>query len=126
MQAILTKLSPLSNNQPWGFILYTVLVLIFITMLLQKNAGLGITMLLSGVMLICVIDQVAPTSGSTAGYGSGSSENYFLPFMLRVAMFAIPLMVAGMTKSEKSRPFAILAFVIGVVYWLIRWTQIPK
>ncbi|HVO41074.1 MAG TPA: hypothetical protein VMT34_00550 [Aggregatilineales bacterium] len=120
MSQFLNKLSPLSDF-PWGIVLYTILILMLITLFLQKNAGLDITLLISSVILLSIVDHVATTSGS-----GDYSGNFFAPFMVRVAMFVFPLVTAGLTKAEKSRPTAILAFVVALGYWILRYTQMPK
>jgi hypothetical protein len=122
MSQILHRLAPLNGiDDPWGIVLYIIAVLCFISLMLQKNGGLGITLLLSGGILAAVIDHVATTSGNGAYNG-----DYFAPVLVRVAIFALPMLAAGLTKQEKSRPTAVIAVILGIVYWILRWTQIPK
>jgi hypothetical protein len=122
ISTILSRLSPTNPvDFPFGFVLYTIIILAIVNLFLQKNAGLLLTLLISAVILAAIVDHVA-TTNSLGGY----SGDYFAPLMVRVSMFVFPLISAGITKQEKSRPFAIVGAVIALSYWIIRYTQIPK
>ncbi len=122
---ILSRLGP--NFQPpyigYAFLpsalaLYAMFFLALITQSMQKTSTLTITMLMTTVMMATLIDKVAVgVPGGLPATGTAS-----LPvFILRAPMFTFPLIVAGMTKSPKSRLPAILGGLIGGAYLFLRW-----
>jgi hypothetical protein len=107
----------------WGIWIYLIMALVFITLMLQdetkqKEVHLQITILLSIVLLACLIDKV--------GVGTGR-RNYPIDrkqieaFFLRVPMFVFPIVIAGMTRTGKSRGWGIVAGILGGIYLFARW-----
>jgi len=104
-------------------ICYLIALLAFIALLMQKNAPLRDTIMLSSIIFMCLIDKITATSTlvnqvNISGFTHG---NPFGLFLIRTGMFAIPMIVAGSTKSEKSRPILIFAGLLGGVYLFARW-----
>ena len=111
---ILAKLSP-ANDVPWGFMIYTVIILCLITLFMQKeNSPFLITLLLAGAVMAGLMEQIGVFT-----------PNNFGAFMLRTVMLTFPLVVAGMTKTPKSRGFAIGAAIMGGIFLFARWATLP-
>jgi hypothetical protein len=90
---------------------------------MQKNASTRDTVMLSSIIFMCLIDKITATSTlrdqvNITGFTRG---NPFGLFLIRTGMFAIPMIVAGSTKTEKSRPILIFAGLIGGAYLFMRW-----
>src|SRR4051794_26190672 len=111
-----------SDALPWGYIIYTMMFLYVVTLFLQKKSNLTITLLMGAALLCALLDKVA------IGQISGFQKGQFGAFFIRIIMFTVPLVVAGMTKWGKSRGPGILAGIIGAVYLLGRWyvDQMPR
>jgi hypothetical protein len=112
---ILSKLNPM-NNIPWGFMIYIVIILCIITLFMQKeNSPFLISLMLAGAILAGIMEQIAVFT-----------PNFFGAFILRIIMMVFPLVVAGMTKTPKSRGFAIGAALMGGLFLFARWATLPR
>jgi hypothetical protein len=114
MQNILGKLN-ITADFPWGYVLYFIIAMAVLTLLLQKQSNLTITILMAICIMAALIEkiQAIPTNDIWA-------------HMTRIAMFVMPLVVAGMTRTGRSRGPAILCGLTAAVYMLVRWAQMPK
>lgn len=106
-----------------AIVCYLIALLALIALMMQKNASLQITIMLSSIIMMCLIDKITATSTisnqtNITGFTHG---NPFGLFLIRTAMFAFPMIVAGQTKSEKSRPILIVAGLLGGAYLFARW-----
>lgn len=114
VSTILDKLNPMKDI-PWGFMIYIVIVLCLITLFMQKeNSPFLITLLLAGAVMAGLMEKI-----------SVFSPNNFGAFILRTVMLTFPLIVAGMTKTPKSRGFAIGAALMGGLFLFARWATLP-
>jgi hypothetical protein len=115
---ILSRLDPRADV-PWGFMIYIVIVLSLITLFMQKeNSPFLITLLLSGAIMASLIEKVQSLDRGWVISFQG--------FILRAVMLTFPLVVAGMTKTPKSRGFAIGAALMGGIYLFARWATNPR
>lgn len=110
MAGILAKLNVNSNEGISGYVIYFLIFLYLITLFLQKKSDFSITLLLAGAVMAALLDKIQAFRIDSFG-----------AFLMHVAMFAAPLIAGGMTKWERSRPPAIFAGVIGVLYFIARW-----
>jgi hypothetical protein len=122
LRQILDALSPLKPPEAIfaGIVLYFIGILVLIGMFMQKEGSTRDTMLLTAVLVVMLIDKIAATSqfrNQVAGFQQWS----FGLFIARTLMFTFPLVVAGSTKSEKSRPILIFAGLLGGAYLFARW-----
>jgi hypothetical protein len=70
-----------------------------------------LTVLLSaGALLMAIIDKL-----------SIFAPKEFGSMVLHAGMFIFPALIAGMTKDKKSRPPAILAALLGAIYFFLFW-----
>lgn len=101
------------NSPPgpvYNMMLYTLLVLNLIAFFMQTDRQL-ITTLLLGLTLILIaiakLNLIPPTN--------------LLLLVLTMGIPLIPFIVAAMTRAKNSRPIALLAGLLGVVYVGVYW-----
>jgi hypothetical protein len=107
----------------WDLALYWIFLLNVGLLLMSGSSALS-TLLIVTVIISTVIDKT-----HAFGYMIKSSydpiqfhEEIFIgTYLIRVAMFAAPLSIAGMTKNPKARGLGILAGISGGVYAFWRW-----
>jgi hypothetical protein len=106
-----------------AIVCYLIALLAFIALLMQKNATTRDTILLSSIIFMCLIDKITATStiSNQTNFVGFTKGNPFGLFLIRTGMFAIPMIVAGGTKTEKSRPVLILTGLLGGAYLFARW-----
>lgn len=114
-QGILQRLAPSYPSPIYGITLYIIIILSIITLFLQKKSNLQITILIAITVMCGLIDKI------NAWQTFNGANTQFVALMLRIVIFVVPLIVAGMTKWEKSRGPAILAGIIGGIYLFARW-----
>ncbi len=103
---ILDKLKP---TDIWGFAIYIVIVLCLITLFMQKeNSPFLITLLLAGGVMAALMEKIQVFALNNC-----------------VVMMVFPLIVVGMTKTPKSRGFALGAALIAGLYLFGRWATLP-
>jgi hypothetical protein len=102
---------------------YAIMLLMIIAMMQQKDGSLRDTLMIAAVILFCLIDKITATSNlrDTVNLSGFTRGNPFGTFLIRVGMFALPIVEAGSTKSPKSRPFLIFAGLLGAAYLFARW-----
>lgn len=101
--------------QPQGFfdyLLYAILLFTMITLFLQGEGALTITMMLAVVVIGIFIDKVGALPGHPCGV---------FTLLIRITYFVIPLITAGLTRVPKSRLWAILAALLGLGYTFALW-----
>ena len=114
VKQILARLQP---NDIWGWWLYIIVILVLLTLLMQKQGSplLG-TLMLAGSIMSALILKVS----------TFSAYNFFTSFIFTIVLWVFPLVVAGMTKSPKSRIPALLAAFLGAVFMFAKWATMPK
>ncbi|MCC7447266.1 MAG: hypothetical protein IT324_07625 [Anaerolineae bacterium] len=114
-QEVLKRLAPSYPTPIIGITLYVIMILAIITLFLQKKSNLQITIMIALTVMCALIEKI------DAWRSFAGADTQFVALMLRIVIFVLPLVCAGMTKWEKSRPPAILAGVIAGVYLFARW-----
>ena len=117
LQDVWTRLSPTYPNIFIGVTVYIMILCSIINMFLQKKPDIRISLLLTLVIILCLIDKVAV--GASGGFPLGSWT--LEVFLLRVPMFVAPLITAGMTKWDNSRMWGVIGGLIGGAYLFSRW-----
>ncbi len=112
---ILQKLAPSYPSMVIGITLYVIIILSIIALFLQKRSNVQITIMIAIAVMAALIDKI------DAWRSFAGADVQFVALMLRIVIFVLPLIVAGMTRSPKSRGPAILAGVIAGVYLFARW-----
>jgi hypothetical protein len=115
IQEVLRRLSYDYPSVTIGVGVYIICFFALITLFLQKKPDLRISLMMSSVILLALMDKVVVAPGGPI-YSTD-----ILAFFLRVPLFVFPLIVSGMTKWDRSRPFAFIGGVIGGVFLFLRW-----
>jgi hypothetical protein len=104
----------LGPNSGEGLIFNIFIYLIFfftlVTLLLQGDKAMLTVLLCAGALLMGLVDKL-----------SIFEPKEFGAMVLHAGMFIFPALVAGMTKDKKSRPPAVLAAILGAVYFFLFW-----
>jgi len=136
--SIVDILKPTPGHEMWDIVVY---VIFFIGLLglvfLGDEASMMDTLFISAAVFVAVLDKVyawgyilTPPGyeGVVAAGGTIPREvrveyhvTHLGTFVMRVLMFALPLVVVGQTKSSRVRGIALLITIIGVVYTAARW-----
>ena len=103
-----------------GWAIYFLAVLGLIGVFMQPEGSTRDTILLSCVLFSLLIDKIVATSNLRDTI-PGMTHNSFGVFMIRVADFVFPLLVAGSTKNDKARVPLIFAGLCGGAYLFTRW-----
>ncbi len=100
------------GNSPliWNILIYIVFIFTLITMLMQGDKALLTTVLSAVGMLCCLVAKLAIFDVHSFG-----------TLIVHSGMFLLPALVAGMTTSGKSRAPAVLASVVGAVFFFLFW-----
>lgn len=111
-QEIVARLSPRTNGVylVYDILLYIIFVLALIVMFMQSDKQLVPTILAGLVGALAVIAKL----------------NVFDPLafgalVINAGIFVFPIIVAGITKAKKSQPLAVIAGVLGGVYFFMFW-----
>ncbi len=127
LAAVLNALKPINF---WGWLLYIVIVMDLLTMFLQKKGTLMLTIFLSISILTAFINELGsnnPNIGSGGDvFSSMLKTGSFANWMIGILMFVFPLVVAGMTKTGRSRLPAILGGIFAMIYVFGRYATMPK
>ncbi len=110
-QQLISRLGPRTGIElVYDIFLYIIFFLALIVMFMQSDKQLVPTILAGLVGALAVIAKL----------------NVFLPkefgsLVVNAGIFVFPLITAGITKAKKSQPLAIIAGVLGGVYFFIFW-----
>jgi hypothetical protein len=129
INSLLAALAPSGSNFIWGILLYIVLIMDVLTMLLQRESNLMLTIFLAISILSAFLNELGLNANSSnLDIGSGffkqvmtTDGSSFANWMIGVIMVILPLVVVGMTSSPKSRFPGILAVIAAALYVFGRW-----
>lgn len=119
LQSFLSRLNPVQPDPLqtiYGFILYTILLLSLLFLFRQRVPNQAIQLMMAAQLVLIIIDKV----GVGTFPGAILKPRDIPTFFLRVAIFVIPLICSGMTRSPKSRPLGLMASGLAGVYLLVR------
>jgi hypothetical protein len=117
----------LTDEIHWDLALYGLFLLNLILLIMQTEGSALATGLLIIVLVSLIIDKTRAFGymiefDMTRYTREQFHEQIFIgTYLIRVAMFAVPLSIAGMTKNEKSRGPAVVAGIAGGAYMFTRW-----
>ncbi len=115
----------ITNEIHWDIALYWLFFINVVLLMIQPSGSSTVTILGVIVLMSIMIDKVKAFGYmmDTGPYTPDQChEQIFIgTYLIRVAMFAVPLSIAGMTKSPKSRGLAVVAGVSGGAYMFVRW-----
>lgn len=110
-QQIIQRLSPRTGVElVYDILLYIIFFLALIVMFMQSDKQLVPTVLAGLVGAMAVIAKL----------------NVFNPLafgalVINAGIFVFPIIIAGITKAKKSQPPAVIAGVLGGVYFFMFW-----
>ena len=111
LQEIIRLLGPSAGNGLiWNIFIYIIFVFTLITLLLQGDRALVSTIICASALLMGVVDKLVIFEPKEFG-----------TLALHAGMFLFPALVGGMTQDAKSRPPAIIASIVGAVYFFLFW-----
>jgi hypothetical protein len=111
LQNIVQLLGPnAGHGLIWNIFIYVIFFFTLITMLLQGDKALLTTIIAAGSLMLCIIAKLAIFPPREFG-----------SLVVNAGMFLLPGIVAGMTRDSKSRPPAIIATVVGAIYFFLFW-----
>lgn len=117
----------LTDQIQWDIALYVLFFLNLVLLIMQTEGSAFATLLLIIVLVAIIIDKTLAFGymidfDMTRYTRERFHEEIFIgTYLIRVAMFAVPLSIAGMTKNPKSRGPAVIAGVGGGAYMFVRW-----
>jgi hypothetical protein len=114
LQPLLRALN-ITTDFPWGYVLYFIIFMAVLTLMLQKQSNLTITIFMAICILAALIEKIQAVDKFS-----------IWAHLTRIVMFVMPLVSAGMTRTGRSRPPAIIAGVTAGIYMLLRWAMMPK
>ncbi len=128
-QQILRYIGPRRGGEIWDIaFVYPIFFFAMITLFMQGDKELFTTLIMATVLLLTVLSKLAPLGiFNTLGGPTGgdpliwSYPKGLIVFIIHCGIFALPIIVAGMTKAKKSRGPAILTGVLGGVYLFAFW-----
>ncbi|MFN8375980.1 MAG: hypothetical protein U0694_24295 [Anaerolineae bacterium] len=128
-QQILRYIGPRRGGEIWDIVfVYPIFFFGMITLFMQGDKEMLTTLIMATVLLLTVLSKLAPLGifNTLGGSGGGDPLIFSYPkgllvFIIHCGMFALPIIVAGMTKAKKSRGPAIITGVLGGVYLFAFW-----
>jgi len=117
----------LTDQIHWDLALYWIFLINAVLLIMQPEGSAFATLILIVVLMAAVLDKVFAfgylMEVDLARYTRQEChEKVFIgTYLLRVAMFAGPLSIAGSTKDGKVRAVAIVSGVSGGAYSFTRW-----
>jgi len=117
----------LAPQQVWDYGLYVIFVIQLIVLGLLFSGSLR-DVLMIGFTVMCLIadkayifgflDGGATTLEAAIAYHTIKSP---FTFGVRIAMFALPLVITTQTKIPKAKPALVLLAIVSVIYTVLRW-----
>jgi hypothetical protein len=123
-QQILSYIRPRPNAEIWDLVfVYPLFLVGILTLFLQGDKELRTTLIMALVLFLIVLSKLAPFGiFDTLGASLGSSTLIFgypsglLLLVIHCGIGLLPLIVAAMTKSKRSRLPALMMGLWGLVY----------
>lgn len=109
-QEIIRLLGPSQDRLIFDILLYITFFFTFITLVMQGDKSLVTTIISAAALLLGLIGKLRVFTPLDFG-----------TFIVNAGVFLLPALVAGMTPDAKSRGPAILAAIMGAVYFFAFW-----
>jgi hypothetical protein len=110
-QQIIARLAPRTGIElVYDIILYIIFILIVLVMFMQSDKQLVPTVLAGLVGAMAVIAKLDVFNSDAFG-----------SLVINAGIFVFPIIIAGITKAKKSQPLAVIAGVLGGVYFFMFW-----
>lgn len=110
-QQIISLLAPRSGIPLlFDILLYAIFFLLLIGLFLQSDKTVIPTLIISATMLMTVIAKLGVFSPREFG-----------TLAINAGIFTLPAFSAGITRAPKSRPWLIIASVLGCIHLFVVW-----
>ena len=109
---IIQLLLPSQQRLVWDIWLYAIMLFLLITLFMQPEGSVTVTLLLAGAVVSVFIDKVHGFPNHTCNFGT---------LLIRILMFVAPLLTAGISQNPKSRGPAIVAALLALGYTFLLW-----
>lgn len=122
-QQIIDLLLPTSQTLIFDIMLYIIFFLSLIALFLMPDKNMVPTLLIAAVLLFAIVAKLS----LGAIYGPGDpifQRTDFGMLVINAGMLTFPLIAVGLTRSRKgakSTPPAVLAALVGGVYFVLFW-----
>ena len=104
---------------------YVILLLALLVLLMQPEGSTFLVVLLASVAIFMIVDSMwlFNTTYPNDIYLRGWYEhNWSLgTLLIRVLSFGLPLFVAGATRNQKSRGWAVILALLAAAYFFMTW-----
>lgn len=114
-EQIIQLLLPTPGREIWDIWLYLILFFAVITLFMQPEGAIMITLMMAAVIISIFVDKVGAFPGHQCSFGT---------MMIRILMFVIPLLTAGITQNPKSRAPAVIGAFLALGYTFLQWALI--
>jgi type IV secretory pathway VirB2 component (pilin) len=127
-QTILRYLGPRREGPFWDILfIYPIFFFALVTLFMQGDKEMLTTIIMAVVLLLTVLSKLAPLgifdqiAGPRGDVLIWDYPKGLIVFIIHCGIFALPIIVAGMTRSKKSRGPAIITGVLGGIYLFAFW-----
>lgn len=125
LEQMMNSLGPGTGALQWNLALYWLFFLNIIILFIMPD-GATLQMAMGIIVLVSIVLDKTYGFGYLFNPGRYSAEYYheqifFGTFLIRVAMFVFPAIMAGSTRDGKVRGLGIIACLSGAVYVFARW-----
>ncbi len=114
-EQVIKLLLPTPGRELWDIWLYAILLFALITLFMQPEGAIMITLMMAAVIIFIFVDKVGAFPAHQCNFGT---------MMIRILMFVIPLLTAGITQKPKSRGPAVIAAFLALGYTFLQWALI--
>lgn len=105
----------------WRFV---ILILALLVLLMQPEGSTFVVVLLAAVGIFMIMDAIwvfSQYQGDIGFFGWCSHTRSIGSLLIRIGSFALPLFVAGITKSRQARGWALLLASLSATYFFTAW-----
>jgi hypothetical protein len=125
LRQIVNSIGPSSDSLIWDLSLYVLFFLNFITLFMLPDGSTMGTMLTILVLISIFIDKTYAfgymMNPGVYGAKRCHEEIFVGTYLIRAAMFVVPLTVAASTEDGKVRAVGVIAGIGGAIYLFLRW-----
>lgn len=117
MEQVIQIIAP---SDVWDWFIYGIFFLSLFTLAVIPEKNMQPTLFMTIMLFLALTDKIRKAAGASIPI-PGLENNGFATLMIHIAMFALPVMTAGLVrirgrKGALSRPLAILTALIAGMY----------
>lgn len=125
-QQVMSYLLPTPQFIVFDILLYIIFFLALLALFTTPDKNMIPTLLIAGVLLFVIVAKLSTAAIVKPGAPIFEKKEFGM-YVINVGMLVFPLIAVGMTRKPKSSskirstPFAILAGLLGAVYFFMFW-----